>query len=58
MPRIKHFRSTHTRVPFHQLSMVHYNGNALFNIPLTHDDTARDRMDTHVPMRSYLLVHH
>ena len=30
---------------------------ALFNTPLTYDDTARDRMDTHVPMNSFLLVH-
>ena len=37
--------------------MMRYNGNAPFNIPLTYDDTARDRMDTHVPMRSFLLVH-
>ena len=57
IPRIKQFRSTHTCVLFHQLSMIHYNGNALFNIPLTYDDAARDRMDTHVPMQSYLLVH-
>ena len=57
IPRIKQFRSTHTCVLFHQMSMIHYNGNALFNIPLTYDDAARDRMDTHVPMHSYLLVH-
>ena len=58
IPRIKQFRSTHTCVLFHhQLNMIHYNGNALFNIPLTYDDAARDRMDTHVPMHSYLLVH-
>ena len=57
IPRIKQFRSTHTCVLFHQMSMIHYNGNALLNIPLTYDDAARDRMDTHVPMKSYLLVH-
>ena len=57
MPRIKHFRSTHTCVLFHQMSMIHFNGNPFFNSPLTYDDTARDRMDTHVSMRSYLLVH-
>ena len=57
IPRIKQFRSTHTCVLFHQMSMIHYNGNALFNIPLTYDDAARDRMDSHVPMTSYLLVH-
>lgn len=56
-PRIEQFRATHTCVLFHQLSMMRYNGNAPFNIPLTYDDTARDRMDTHVPMRSFLLVH-
>ena len=39
------------------MSLIHYNGNALFNIPLTYDDTARDRMDTRVPIRSYLLMH-
>ena len=44
-------------VLFHQMSMIHYNGNALLNIPLIYDDAARDRMDTHVPMKSYLLVH-
>lgn len=57
IPRIKQFRATHTCVLFHQMSMIHYNGNSLFNIPLTYDDTARDRTDTHVPMRSFLLVH-
>ena len=57
MPRIKQFRSTHMCVLFHQMSMIHFNGNALLHIPLVYDDTARDRMDTHVPMKSYLLVH-
>ena len=57
IPRIKQYRSTHTCVLFHQMSMIHFNGNALLNIPLVYDDAARDRMDTHVPMKSYLLVH-
>ena len=57
IPRIKQFRSAHTCVLFHQLSMIHFNGNALLNIPVVYDDAARDRMDTHVPMKSYLLVH-
>ena len=58
VPRIKQFRSTHTCVPFHQLSMIHFNGNALFNIPVVYDDAAaRERMETHVPIRSFLLMH-
>ena len=57
VPRIKQFRSTHTCVLFQQMSIIHYNGNALFNIPLIYDDAARDRMDTHVRMKSFLLVH-
>ena len=57
VPRIKQYRSTHTCVLFHQLSMIHFNGNALLHIPVVYDDTARDRMDTYVPMKSYLLMH-
>ncbi len=57
VPRIKQFRSTHTCVLFHQLSMIHFNGNALFNIPIVYDDAARDRMETHVPLRLFLLMH-
>ena len=57
MPRIKQYRSTHTCVLFHQMSMIHFNGNALLHIPVVYDDAARDRMDTHVPMKSYLLIH-
>ena len=37
--------------------MIHFNGNALLHIPVVYDDAARDRMDTHVPMKSYLLMH-
>ena len=57
VPRIKQFRSTHTCVLFHQLSMIHYNGNALFNIPVVYDDAARERMEEHVPLRLLLLMH-
>ena len=57
VPRIKQFRSTHTCVLFHQLSMIHYNGNALFNIPVVYDDVARERMEEHVPLRLLLLMH-
>ena len=57
VPRIKQFRSTHTCVLFHQLSMIHFNGNALFNIPVVYDDAARERMETHVPLRLLLLMH-
>ena len=58
VPRIKQFRSTHTCVLFHQLSMIHFNGNALFNIPVVYDDAAaRERMETHVPIRLLLLMH-
>ena len=56
-PQIKKFRSTHTCVLFHQMRMIHFNGNALFQIPLVYDDAARDRMDTHIPMQSFLLAH-
>ena len=37
--------------------MIHFNGNALFNIPVVYDDAARERMETHVPLRSFLLMH-
>ena len=37
--------------------MIHFNGNALFNIPIVYDDAARDRMETHVPLRLFLLMH-
>ena len=57
MPRIKQFRSAHTCVLFHQLSMIHFNGNALFNIPVVYDDAARERMETHVPIHLLLLMH-
>ena len=57
VPRIKQFRSTHTCVLFHQVSMIHFNGNALFHIPVVYDDAARERMETHVPLRSFLLMH-
>ena len=57
VPRIKQFRSTHTCVLFQQLSMKHFNGNALFNFPVVYDDAARERMETHVPLRSFLLMH-
>ena len=57
VPRIKQVRSTHTCVLFHQLSMIHFNGTALFNIPVVYDDAARERMETHVPLRLFLLMH-
>ena len=37
--------------------MIHFNGNALFNIPVVYDDAARERMETHVPLRLFLLMH-
>ena len=52
MPRIKQFRSTRACVLFHQLSMIHFNGTALFNIPVVYDDAARDRMDARMHISS------